>query len=171
MATRKSVGKTSKKVSADFKWNSSGKDSKKKAKKAGKQLKKLSFGAILMAILLLGVGAVGGYFGVKIMTRNDCFVLNGQDEITLQIGESYVDEGVKIVSFGKDVSADVTVETNLKKNNDGEFYVEEEGTYYIVYKSNNFKYGTIFKVQKIRLITFVEATEQEEIDQTQGGNE
>ena len=60
------------------------------------------------------------------------------------------------------------VETNLKKNNNDEYYADEEGTYYIAYTVEDLKYGTIFKIQKIRLITFVEATEQDEI---QGGNQ
>lgn len=168
MATRKTVGKTSKKATVDFNWNV--KPSKRNNKKTSKQLKKLGAGAIIGALLLLVVGAVGGFFGVKMLTKNDCFQLNGKDEITLQIGETYLDEGAKIVSFGKDVSKDVSIETNLKLNSEGKFYAEEEGTYYIVYKSNNFKYGTVFKVQKIRLITFVEATEAEEIENMAGGN-
>lgn len=169
MATKKSVSKTSKKATIDFNFEINNKSSKRNSKKAKRQLKKLGMGAMLGAALLLILGAVGGYFGVKVLTKKDCFVLNGNDEITLQLGENYVDEGAKIVAFGKDVSDDVTIETNLKANDKGEYFAEEEGTYYIIYKSNNFKYGTIFKVQKIRLITFVEATEQEEIESA-GGN-
>ena len=166
---KQSVGKTSKKVSLNFNLETNKKASKSSSKRLKRNLNKLSAGAIFIAVLLLAFGAVGGYFGVKFITKNDCFVLNGNDEITLQIGETYADEGAKIISFGKDVSSDITIETNLKKNPDGELYAEEEGTYYIVYKSTNLKYGTIFKVQKIRLITFVEATEQEEIENV-GGN-
>lgn len=168
MAVKKSAGKTSKKASFSFNWNSS-ETAKKNSKKAGKHVKKLGIGAIFGAIMLLCVGAFGGFVGCKIATRKDCFVLNGNDEITLQIGETYVNEGAKIVAFGKDVSSEVLIETNLLTNEDGEFYATEEGTYYMIYKSTNFKYGSIFKVQKIRLITFVEATESEEL--TQGGNE
>ena len=167
---KKSVNKTSKKATLNFNWDTEHKSSKKTSKKVNKQLKKISFGAMVGAILLLIVGVVGGYFGVKFMVRNDCFVLNGQDELTLQLGETYTDEGAKIVSFGKDVSEDIIIETDLKQNEDGSYYAEQEGTYFMVYKSNNFKYGSFFKVQKIRLITFVEATEQEEIDSATGGN-
>lgn len=167
MATRKTASKTSKKATVDFDWDVNIKTSKKSKKKTQKQIKKLGVATILVAVLLLVVGAVGGFFGVKFMVRNDCFVINGKDEITLQIGEAYTDESVKIVSFGQDVSDDITIETNLKQNEDGTYYSDEVGTFYIVYKSNNFKYGTLFKVQKIRLITFVEATEQEEIDSAQ----
>ncbi len=171
MATRKTASKTSKKATVDFNWDVGGKSNKKNSKKAKKQLKKLSFGAVMIALLLLVIGAVSGFFGVKILTKNDCFILNGNDEITLQLGETYLDEGANIVSFGKDVSEDVTIETNLKLDSNGKYFAESEGTYYMIYKSNNFKYGTLFKVQKIRLITFVEEAEQDEINSAnQGGN-
>ena len=58
-----------------------------------------------------------------------------------------------------------------KENEDGTFTATEEGTYYITYTVDNFKYGKLLKVQKVRLISFVEQTEQEEIqDANQGGN-
>ena len=170
MATRKTASKTSKKATADFNWDVGVKPSKRTSKKVNKQLKKVSAGALVMAVLLLVVGAVGGYFGVKVLTKNDCFVLNGKDEITLQIGESYTDEGAKVIAFGKDEANKIQIETNLVKNNDGTYSTDEVGTYYMVYTVDNFKYGTLFKIKKIRLITFVEATEQEEIESAQGGN-
>ena len=132
-------------------------------------MKKLGAGAIICALVLLVVGAVGGYLGFKVLTKNDCFVLNGKDEITLQIGEKYTDESVTVVAFGKDETSKVKIETNLTVNEDGTYFAEEEGTYYISYTVDNFKYGTLFKIKKIRLITFVEPTEQEEINGA-GGN-
>ena len=132
-------------------------------------MKKLGAGTLITALILLVVGAFGGFFGFKVLTKNDCFVLNGKDEITLQIGEKYTDDGVKVVAFGKDETEKVQIETNLTKNEDGTYSAEEEGTYYITYTVDSFKYGTIFKIKKIRLITFVEPTEQEEITGA-GGN-
>ena len=35
----------------------------------------------------------------------------------------------------------------------------EVGTFYVKYSSNSIKYGKIFKVEKIKLVTFVEASE------------
>lgn len=171
MATRKTASKTSKKATVDFNWDVGGERNKKNSKKVNKQIKKLSFGAIMIAILVLAVGVAGGFVGVKLATKNDCFELYGKDEITLQIGEDYTDEGVKVVAFGKDDADKVKIETNLTKNEDGTFTSNEVGTFYITYTVDNFKYGTIFKIQKIRLITFVEEAEQDEINSAnEGGN-
>ena len=168
MATRKTASKTSKKATVSFDWGNN-KPSKRETKKINKNLKKLGDGTLITALILLVVGTVGGFFGFKVLTKNDCFVLNGKDEITLQIGEKYTDDGVKVVAFGKDETEKVQIETNLTKNEDGTYSAEEEGTYYITYTVDSFKYGTIFKIKKIRLITFVEPTEQEEITGA-GGN-
>lgn len=168
MATRKTTSKKSSKVQLNLDVD---KPSKRTTKKVTKQLKKVSAGALFLAAILLVAGAVGGYFGVKYITRNDCFEIVGKDEITLSLNETYIDEGVKVVAFGKDDSSKVKITTNLKTNEDGSFYAESEGTYYITYNVENLKYGTIFKVQKIRLITFVEPTESEEILNEGGANE
>lgn len=169
MATNRKVSKTSKKATINFNWDNN--KNSKKSKKANKQLKKLSFGAIVIAIVCLIVGTLGGVFAIKIITKNDCFTLIGKDEITLRIGEDFEDKGVKVVAFGKDDTNKVLVETNLTKKSDGVYTATEEGTYYLVYTVDNFKYGKLFKVQKIRLVNYVEETEQEEIESAnQGGN-
>ena len=157
---RKSTSKVSKKVELDLNIN---KPSKRTTRKVKTKLKKLSFGVVMLAIFLLTVGVMGGYFGVQYLSRNDCFNIVGAEEITLEIGESYLDEGVRVVAFGVDKTDKVEIETNLKKDNNGKFYAQTEGTYYIKYTVNNIKYGSIFKVQKIRLIHFVEPTESEEL--------
>lgn len=160
MAKRKTTSKVSKKVEVNFELN---KPSKKTTSKAKKKLKRLSAGVVFLAVLLLLVGGVGGYFGVKHISKNDCFNIVGEDEITLELGESYIDEGVEVIAFGRNEEDKVEIETNLKCDKSGAYYAQTEGTYYIIYKVNNIKYGSIFKVQKIRLIHFVEPTESEEL--------
>jgi len=157
MATRKTASKVSKKVELDFDID------EKSSRKATKKIKKLSSPVIFMAVLFLAIGAVGGYFGFNIFIKNDCFEIIGKDEITLTIGDPYEDEGCKVVAFGRDDSDKLKVETNLTKNEDGTYTSMEEGTFYIVYTVDNLKYGTIFKIQKIRLISFVEPSEPDEI--------
>ena len=158
MTTKKTASKVKKKASINFEWNFKQPNNKKK-NKAKKELKKLSASGIILMIFCLGFGAVGGFFGVKVLTKNDCFILNGAEEITLELEKRYTDEGAKVVAFNKDISASVEIETNLNIDEDGKYYAEQVGTYYMVYKSNSIKYNSVFKIQKIRLITFVEASE------------
>ena len=146
MATRRKAEKTSKKVELNAVENSS----KKTFKSAG-------FVVVLVFVLGLILGA-GAWW---LVCRNDCFEINGSDQITLTLEESYEDDGVKIVAFGKNEQSSVVIETDLKQDDLGRFYAEEVGTYYIKYKSSCFKYGTLFKIEKIRLVTFVEVSEGE----------
>ena len=74
------------------------------------------------------------------------------------MGERYVDEGVKVIEFSRDIKDTVYIETNLQQDNN-EFYATEIGSYYIKYLTNSIKYGKIFNVTKVRIITFVEESE------------
>lgn len=154
MATKKTAKKTSSKV--ELKEINVSKRQKRKAKT---KLKKFGVGFLLIAVIVLAVSAVGAWFITANLTKNDCFVINGNDEITLTLGENYIDEGAKIIAFNKDISSEAIVETNLTKVAENTYTSNEVGTFYIIYKSNHIKYGSIFKVQKIRLINFVEISE------------
>lgn len=138
-----------------------------------RKIKKLGFKAILIILLVAIIGVAIGSGVCWVLTLEDCFTIIGNDEITLTLrdeGElvgpnnAYHDEGVKVISFGRDVSDKVYIETDLKKYPDGNYYADEVGTYYIIYKVNDIKYGKIFSVQRIRLITFVESTPDNVVD-------
>lgn len=159
MAIRKTASKSSSKVQLNLNLN---KPSKRSRKNAKKQLKKISPITMFMAVILLACGAVGGFYGINFLTKNDCFEIVGNDHISLTLNDVYCDEGVNVIAFGKDDSDKVVVETNLKQKEDGSYYADEIGTYYITYSVTNLKYGSIFKVQKVRLIDFVEPSEIEE---------
>ena len=159
MAKRKTASKVKTKAEFNFDVDESSKKSTKRSAK--KNLKKIGTGGIIAVVCLLLIGVVGGIFTLKYFTRNDCFNLLGKDEITLMKGETYVDDGIYAVSFGRDVSDQVYIETNLQMNEQGEFYADEVGTYYIVYKVDDIKYDKLFTIQRIRLITFVESSEDD----------
>ncbi len=159
MAKRKTASKVKTKAKFNFDVDESSTKSTKRSAK--KNLKKIGTGGIIAVVCLLLIGVVGGIFTLKYFTRNDCFNLLGKDEITLMIGETYVDDGIYVVSFGRDISDQVYIETNLQMNEQGEFYADEVGTYYIVYKVDDIKYDKLFTIQRIRLITFVEASEDD----------
>ena len=158
MATRKNASKKTSRAKFNFNIDE---DDIKKSKKSGSKLTK-SLGILAVVFLIIGVGlGIGtGFY----LCRNDCFEIIGSDELTLTIGENYYDEGCKVISFGRDISDEVEIETDLIINPDGSLTGDDTKTYYILYKSNDIKYGKVFTVTKIRLITFVEEPEQDEID-------
>ena len=137
------------------------------------KIKKLGLKAILIILLIALIGVAAGAGVCWYLTLDDCFTIIGQDEITLTLkGENelfdetncYHDEGVKVVSFGKDVSEKVYIETNLTKCPDGNYYADEVGTYYIIYRVDDIKYGKIFSLKRIRLITYVESTPENDVE-------
>ncbi len=158
MAVRKTVSKKSKKAELGIEIPSV--KLKKNTVKAGKkELKKLSFKALALILIFFVIGIGVGVGAWAVVCRNDCFAVCGLEEVELTLDETYCDEGVKIIAFGKDEKDSVQIETNLKTDENGNFYSEEVGTFYIKYFSSCFKYGTLFKVEKIRLVTFVEISE------------
>lgn len=128
------------------------------------------FVALLIFIITAGIG-VGAYF---VVCKNDCFTLNGAQEISITmqantdntgfVGAFTDDLGVKIIEFGKDISSEVIIETDMKKVGENEYEVNELGTYYIKYSVNSIKYGKIFTINKIRLVNFVEPSENIVVD-------
>lgn len=165
MAIRKNANKRTTRAKINLNLDESSiKKSAKTAKSTAKSFSK-STTVIIVLFLIIGIGlGIGAGFYIS---RNDCFEIIGADELTLTIGENYYDEGCKVISLGKDVSNDIEIETDLTINLDGSLTGDETKTYYILYKSNDIKYGKIFTVTKIRLITFVEESESEEFESAQ----
>ncbi len=158
MAVRKKSTKTSKRAESSISLSDIEVSSKTK-RSAKSTLKNAGAKTLFIVALFLVLGVAVGLGAWWFVCKDDCFQLIGNDEIVLTLDEKYVDEGVKIVAFGKDESSNVVIETNLEVDENGNFYSDEVGTFYITYKSECFKYGTLFKVQKVRLITFVEISE------------
>ena len=173
MATRQSAQKVTRRASLNFPLGNEGeknqKSNKKTINKIKKQAKNIGMKAWLVALLVLVVGVGAGIGAFYLTSKNDCFTLVGNEELTLTIGEAYEDQGVSIKAFGKDISNKVLIDTNLKIDDSGNYYSEEVGTFYIRYYTNEIKYGSIFKVEKIRLITFVEPAEIDEIESANEG--
>ena len=136
--------------------------SKKTKNKLNRQAKKelkstarrISVGGVIAIVFTLVISIVAGVFAEKFITRNDCFVLSGTKNYEIQVGESgstytYMEEGFKVISFGKDMSDKVEIKTNMTKNDDG-FYTFDtsvEGEYYMIYTINSLKYGNIKRVR------------------------
>ena len=159
METKKNAKKTSTRAKSNVDVSGVSID-KKSQRSAERTLKNTSFKVLLFGFVFLLIGALIGGGIWWVVCRNDCFAIIGNDEIELTLDEKYEDFGVKVVAFGKRLKADeIAIETNLKVDINGRFYSDEVGTFYIKYSTSNFKYGKLFKVEKVRLITFVEPSE------------
>lgn len=159
MATKRNATKTSRKAKSNLD-TSDVKVSRRDQKDMERTFKNTSVKVLIFGLCFLIVGALLGAGVCWIVCRNDCFDIIGNDEIECTLDTTYEDFGVKVVSFGKRLSKDkIKIETDLKIDADGRFYAEEIGTYYIKYSAEDFKYGKLFKVEKVRLITFVEPSE------------
>lgn len=161
MATKKIASKTSSRASVNLPSKSTPsvkkRTVKKSAKTAEKQLKKMGAKGIIAVLTCLIIGIVAGLAAYFIVCKNDSFEIVGGDEITITLEQKYVEQGVKIIEFGKDISGNAKIETNLKLTEDG--MPTELGTFYVKYTVDSVKYGKIFKIQKVRLISVVETSE------------
>ena len=125
---------------------------KRTAKKKIKRIHPLSF---LVWILALALGVGAGVGACALICRNDGFEILGKSEIQIPVEEGktydYTDKGVKIVSFGKDISNRVKINTNMIETDDGVYTVDasEEGLYYIIYTVDDPRYGDIKRVRTI----------------------
>ena len=125
---------------------------KSRAKRKVKRIHPMTFFICFLA-LVLGIGAgVGAY---ALVSADDCFRLKGDEAYTFKVGANvtkYTDEGVRIISFGKDISSKVEVSTNLPEIDDGVYAIDtsEPGEYYMIYTVDDVKFG---KIQRVRTIS------------------
>ena len=130
--------------------------------KSAKRTNSKTLAAIIISFILALAIGLGICF---VMGKNDEFTLLGDEVIYLSTEETYKDDGVKIIEYGMDISKNAVVKTNLKVNEDGEYYADEEllasgpNQFYICYTVKSIKFGFVYNVQKIRLITFTDMSE------------
>lgn len=106
-------------------------------KAAEKAVKKSHPATLILAILFLIVGAVAGVVLSRELTKNDKFELIGEKQVELAIGASYKEAGVKIISFGRDISDKVAYGGDFATMGE----IPEEGIYQIVYTVDDFRWG------------------------------
>ena len=157
MATKKSATKSSSRAKLNLPIFGRSKNNKKQEKQVEKTIKNSSAKTLFVSFLLIIVGFAIGAGAYFLICKNDTFEIVGSDEITLTLDESYEELGVKAIEFGKDISEKVKIETNMVL--DSENKSNEIGTFYVKYTIDSIKYGKIFKIEKIKLVTFVEASE------------
>ena len=127
---------------------------KRKARSTAKRISAVSYVIWALALICgIAVGAVSCMF----VCRNDCFKLRGKSEYVLTVGQEnniYTDKGAQVISFGRDISRDVKVSTNLLEVGDGEYEIDtsEEGVYYIIYTVDDVRFGEIKRVRTFRVV-------------------
>lgn len=110
---------------------------------AKKKSTKMSI-SLIITILALVVGAVCGYFLSQKLTENDKFEIIGEKVIEVEIGGSYQDEGAVVISFGKDISDKIIVETNVDYTTPGKYYIK--------YTVDNFRFKGIERYRTINVV-------------------
>ena len=113
-------------------------------KSVEKTLKKTHGLTIFFVALFFVIGAVGGWFGYGLVTKNDAFEIIGEKKITIELNGTYEEQGCKVVAWGKDETSKLKIDSDLDTT--------KEGTYFVVYTVENFKYKS---VQKVRVVTVV----------------
>lgn len=103
---------------------------------AEKAAKKSHPVTLILAVLFFIAGAAGGVFTFSKLTENDRFVLNGEKEVRLAVGESFEDPGATVISFGRDISADVVVAGERDV-----FDASVEGVYRFLYTVDDVRWG------------------------------
>lgn len=104
------------------------------AKAAERAVKKTHTATIILAVLFLIVGAVAGVLVSRNLTKDDRFVLNGDEVVRIEVGGSFADEGATVVSFGKDISSKVAIGGDTLN-------AGQEGIYQLVYTVDDFRWG------------------------------
>lgn len=117
-----------------------------------KAIKKSNKTLLFVFLLFLIIGIISGYIATKIITKNDTFELIGNKSITLNLNQEYVEQGVKVISYGKDLKERVKIESDLD--------LTKEGEYTIVYTiKDSYKYKDI---KRVRYITIVNGSDSDE---------
>lgn len=125
---------------------------KKVQKHVKKATKKSNKSILLCFIIFLLIGGGIGYFTVNQLTKNDTFALIGEKNITINLNENYIEQGVTAISFGKDLKDKVIIQSNVDTTTEGE--------YTVIYTINSsFKYKNIKRVRYVTVTNGSDANE------------
>ena len=154
------------KKSDDFLDSISKKGERTIRRKAKSKLKRLHTATKILAALFLVIGIGVGGAVCFFMSKNDRFELKGDTAFSISVGDSYTyeEQGVEAVCFGRDVSGKLQVETELEKDENGNYIIptDKEGVYTITYTVDAWKFtkGENGVIKRIRTFT-VNAAEED----------
>ncbi|MGI6377452.1 MAG: hypothetical protein ACOX0I_00040 [Bacilli bacterium] len=176
LATKKKrvVSKTSSKSQSNKKFNS------KLSKDISKIAKKNPLTFVILVVFLV-IGAVAGYFVVNKIGANDCYEIKaydyslakknihdetakslygdlGAETAIIFVDETYKEEGVKCIAFGRDCSNECQVTYYYREDISHDPVIKDKvdssvaGFYYAVYKSPAFKYKDVELIRNIIVV-------------------
>ena len=87
--------------------------------------KKKYFLLMLLVIIVLFIWGISSSFALD--TSLVTFELNGEDIITINVGDTYVEQGAKLFVNGEDRTKDMIIDTT-------DVDINTPGTYYVIYK-------------------------------------
>ena len=121
---------------------------------ARKKIRKANILIVVIALLALVAGVFAGVFAYRYVCRDDRFEVRGQKEVRVELNASeffYYDDGVEIIEFGKDISENVIVQSNMTRLGEDKYTVDTTvpGRYYIKYTVDSPKYGEVSKIRTI----------------------
>ncbi len=141
-------------------WSTS-RDTQRSAKRASKKINANWF----VVILILIIGAVGGFFAHNLVFKNDVYEMvsaNGETDVVIGGMEdgavtTYTELGVKCIAFGKDYSKECTVKYYYRSDlteDEREVSVDEintsnVGIFYAVYECPAQKYASVRLIRNI----------------------
>lgn len=114
---------------------------RKSNKTVNKELSKFSTKTKVICLFLFVFAVFGGVFTTYYITKNDTFQLIGETEITISVGQEYVEQYAKIIAFGKDISKDVIIT--------GTVNINLADVYVLKYTVNNFRFKNYTLYRKI----------------------
>lgn len=100
--------------------------------KLKKEIKKINKLTLFLVCLFCLLGISAGFGVTYFLTKDDVFKINGETEITLKVGDDYIECGATAISFGKNISKNVSIS--------GEVDTTKEGSYIIKYTIDNFRF-------------------------------
>ncbi len=111
---------------------------------------------IILAVVLFALGAAGGFFGLRYLTRDDGFSMVGEDFVEIQMYAPYEEPGATGIFFGKEAQVKTEyyyredISHDAVKVNGVDTAVN--GFYYAVYTCDGFPYRGIELIRTIEVM-------------------
>ncbi len=129
---------------------------------ASAAVRKTNKGTLLLAVLCLVLGAAVGAVVAWVMTKDDSFTLNGEKQVTVALGGTYIEEGAEAISFGRDISDKIVIAGDAVDT-------DTEGVYQVVYTVEDVRWGE-YRLVRTVIVEGAESVAATGQGEAEGGN-